>query len=95
MGFNGEHAPIAGDPLEGVFPPSAKLIPEPRTSICTVLVARTSLACHAGASSGADVHRHPGDEPAFALDLAGVQPGRDLDADVARHLLEVSAGLGR
>jgi len=39
-----------------------------------------------GASSGADVDRQPGDRLAFALDLAGVQPGPDLDADVAHRL---------
>jgi hypothetical protein len=61
----------------------------------TVLVTRTSLACTRAPALAPGAHRHPGDGPAFALDLAGLQPGPVLGADVARHIGEVSAGLGR
>lgn len=73
-----EQVPLAGDAFEGMFAAVGEADPEPRPSICTVLVTRTSLA---RASAATQARRgRPAPIPNGLLGLLRVQPIPDTQA---------------
>ena len=92
---DGEELPVAVDALQRLHPRSSRVTSAPTTRSRTVLETRISPGPAARHHPGRDVHRDAADVAVTQLDLAGVQPRPELDADAGQLVPERGCAVDR